>query len=251
MTDSGFSAASLSGAWILEVIGMRLSATVAALLVAVLTAACAEQPAAESAADAAAESASEEPSPTLEATEEPTEEPTDTPSPSPSAEPQSACDLVLADSDLPAGLTGSEPELETMDDLRAEVDAAEEGSPARAAAEANAAAFEEMGLVERCVRRLSGSPSGARLSSGALIFEDETGPDAYIDFLMEGCEAAEVSSDVTAAIVCAAGFPIAYLVVTDGAVAQSISAAPPDGAALDQEALLAEAFGLIEALPSP
>ncbi|MCA1569398.1 MAG: hypothetical protein LC798_03545 [Chloroflexi bacterium] len=118
----------------------------------------------------------------------------------------------------------------------------------------NVAAYESMGLVERCARAFNDTATGATFSSSALIFEDESGPAAYVDFLMEGCEAAELPGSATTdatAIVCSAGFPIAYLVVSDGTIAQAVSAGPPAGGAFDQTALLEQALALIEAMPAP
>lgn len=212
---------------------------------------CGAQPAADSAASSIhpsdAEATPEVAVPTPSETER------EAPSPIASSSPAAACDLILGASDAPEGTSAGEPQRETLDDLRAEAEALEPGSPGRAAAELNLQTYQSMGLVERCVV-VFGDPTGARFSSGALIFEDESGAAGYVDHLMAGCAAAELPASATidaSAIVCAAGFPVAYLVVTDGAVAQSVSASPPPTGEPVSEALLEQAVALLERMPSP
>ena len=222
----------------------RLLSIIACLVMA----ACAAQPAAESEAPTVTDSGGE-----ASAAPSPTPGPSDESTPSPSAEPLAACDLILAESDAPDGATAGEPRLDTLDDLRARAAETAEGSPGRAAAEANLAAYESMGLVERCVRSFNVTATGTTFASAALTFEDESGPPAYVDFLMEGCEAAELPAAATVdatAIVCSASFPpLAFVVVTDGTMAQSVSAQGLPGGSFDQAAILDQALALIDALP--
>ena len=221
-------------------------------LAAALMAGCAAQPAAETSRPTEADSTSEA---TASSTVSPAAEPSDEPTSSPSAEPTAACDLILAEVDAPEGTTASEPRLETLDDLRGKVEEAAEGSPARQAAELNLAAYESMGLVERCIRSFNDAATGTTFSSAALTFDDESGPSGYVDHLLEGCEAADLPAAATVdatAIVCGAPFaPTAFLVVSDGTVAQSISVSPPPGATFDSAAVLEQALALIEAVPAP
>ncbi len=222
-------------------------------LASFVMAGCAAQPAAETSAPTEARSTAE---PTTSAAPpsaaaEPSEETT----PSPSAEPTAACDLILAEVDAPGGTTASEPRLETLDDLRGKVAEAAEGSPARAAAELNLASYESMGLVERCVGSFNDAATGTTFASAALTFDDETGPSGYVDHLMEGCEAVDLPAAASvdaSAIVCGAPLaPTAYLVVSGGTVAQSISVSPPPGVTFDQAAAFEQALALIELVPAP
>lgn len=226
-----------------------------ALIIGSVVAGCAAEPADTSAptaveSDTAPTPHQDSPEPT-----EPSAEATQLATPSESAEAVAACDFLLGEGDAPDGTTPGEPRMQTLDDLRADAEGLEAGSPGRAAADMNVAAYESMGLVERCARSFNDAATGASFSSTALVFEDETGPEGYLEFLMEGCEAAELPSSATVdatAIVCSASFPpFAYLVVTDGTVAQAVSAGAPPGGTFDQAAVLQQALELIEAVPTP
>ena len=232
---------------------LRLPMLIVSITTAVVLGACAEQ-AAETSPGAASPSASEATaSPSPSGSVEPSEGPTEEPTPSPSTEPLAACDLVLADIDGPEGSQAGEPRHQTLDDLRAEAEEAPEG-PAREAAEANVEAYEEMGLVERCAIRFNGAAAGD-FSSTALVFEDDSGPAEYVDWLMIGCEAAALpataSADATAIACNSAGLAVTYLVVTSGTVAQALSAQPTPGGTFDPAAALEQAAQLIEAVPEP
>ena len=229
---------------------MRSACTLLLSIFACLAmAACSAQPAAESEAPAVTDSSGEG-----SVTPSPSPKPSEETTPSAAAGPLNPCELLLADSDAPSGTTATEPRSQSLDDLRAEAEGLEQGSPGRIAADANVAAYEAMGLVTRCSRAFSDPATGATVSTSALGFEDDSGPAAYIDFLMEGCEATELPSAATVdatAFVCNSGVPMAFVVVTDGIIAQVVSASAPPGGAFNEAALIEQASALIEAIPGP
>lgn len=211
-----------------------------------LLAACSAQETAESAGEPSATAAA-----TLSAdpsAREGSAEETASASPSASAEADSACDLITDAASAPPGSTAGEPQAETLEDFRAEVESQAAGSPGRAAAEANLEAYEAMGLVEQCTIYFGG-PANARVSSTALIFEDDSGSAEFLDSVSQGCESGDLppSATVDATVfVCAfVGFPTVYAAITDGEVVQLASASPGPGGTVN-DTFIEQAVDLLE-----